>query len=58
MEGAEDGEFGETIASVASRMAESVLGAGNAMSMFPSLTDTLYEGAYDESDDQPWRVML
>ena len=27
--------------------------------MFPSpLTDTLYEGAYDESDDQPWRVML
>ena len=40
-------------------MAQSVLGAANAMTMFPSLADAPhYQGAYDEADDQPWRVML
>lgn len=58
MEGAEDDEHDDTLAELADRMAQTVLGAGNAMSMFPSLTDAMYQGAYDEADDQPWRVML
>jgi hypothetical protein len=58
MEGAEGEDHNDTLADIANRMAQTVLGAGNAMSMFPSLTHSVFQGAYHEADDQPWRVML
>ena len=48
-----------TMAQLADHVANSVLGSGNAVAMFPALAgEATYDGAYDESDDQPWRVML
>ena len=48
-----------TMAQLADHVANSVLGSGNAVAMFPTLAgEATYDGAYDESDDQPWRVML
>ena len=47
------------MAQLADHVANSVLGSGNAVAMFPTLAgEATYDGAYDESDDQPWRVNM